>query len=141
MHEKSDPAPVGTEKPRVRSDTGRPPAGESPEEAGQACFFSSGANGGLTASGKRLNIDELVGGHASFPLGSTVRVTNLANQRSVEVTIVDRFPVSQRVINVSEAAARQLDFVRAGTAEVRLELLSVDGRPDDSPHPASTARK
>lgn len=94
------------------------------EETGVACFFSSNANGGLTASGERLSSEELAAGHPRYPLGSRVRVTSLTNGKSVEVRIVDRFPSSsKRVINLSEAAATQLEFVRAGTAQVRLELL------------------
>ena len=93
-------------------------------ETGRAVFFSSNANGGLTASGARLNSEELMAGHASYPLGSLVKVTNLANGKTVEVRIVDRLPESsQRIINLSAAAARELDFLRAGTAMVRLELV------------------
>lgn len=93
-------------------------------ETGQASFFSSSANGGRTASGARLNSEELMAAHASYPLGSRVRVTNLANGKTVEVRILDRFPEgSKRIINVSAAAARELDFIRDGTAFVRLELV------------------
>ena len=61
--------------------------------------------------------------HATYPFGSRVKVTNLANGKTVEVQIVDRLPVSSRIINVSEAAARQLGFIAAGTAEVRLDVV------------------
>ena len=65
---------------------------------------------------------ELVASHASYPLGSRVKVTNVANGKSVEVRIVGRFAnSSRRIINVSESAARELDFIKAGTAEVRVE--------------------
>ncbi len=90
---------------------------------GKACFFSSSSDGRLTASGGRLNAKEMVAGHATYALGSRVKVTNLANGRTVEVRIVDRFPDSRRIINVSEAAARQLGFFEAGTADVKLDLL------------------
>ena len=99
-------------------------SGTKPKETGKASFFTSSAGGGLTASGGRLNAGELVAAHATYPLGSFVKVTNMANGKTVEVRIVDRFPVSSRIINVSEAAARQLDFIEAGTAEVHLELAS-----------------
>jgi rare lipoprotein A len=62
-----------------------------------------------------------VAAHATYPLGSRARVTNLANGKSVEVEIVDRFPSTKRIINVSEEAARQLGFIQAGSAEVRVE--------------------
>jgi rare lipoprotein A len=108
------PVSAGT-APAVEEATGGAPA-----ETGKACFFSSSAAGGLTASGERLDAGALVAAHATYSLGSRVNVTNLANGKTVEVRIVDRFPSSKRIINLSEAAARQLGFVEAGTAEVRL---------------------
>jgi len=96
-------------------------AGEIASETGKACFFTSRSDGSLTASGEPSNSRDLVAGHASYPLGARVLVTNLANGKSVVVRIVDRFPrTSGRVINLSEAAARELDFVKSGTAEVSL---------------------
>ena len=97
-------------------------------EGGIACFFSSGANGSMTASGSRLNSEDLVAGHPRFPMGSWVSVKNMANGKTVTVQIVDRFPqTSNRVINLSEAAARKLEFVRAGSAEVEVTVV-------DTPH-------
>jgi rare lipoprotein A (peptidoglycan hydrolase) len=97
-------------------------------ETGTACFFSAAADGGLTASGTRLNSQEMVAGHASFPLGSWVRVRNLANGNTVDVRIVDRFPPSsRRVINLSQAAAEILGIIKAGTGQVELTLLESPG--------------
>jgi rare lipoprotein A len=99
-------------------------AAETMRETGTACFFSSRTSGSLTASGTHLNSEELVAAHARFPMGSHVRVKNLANGKDVQLRIVDRFPdSSRRVINVSEAAARELGFTRQGTAEVELTLV------------------
>ena len=82
-----------------------------------------------TASGQPFNNDELSGAHRFYPLGSMVRVTNLANGKSVMVRIVDRGPYAPgRVINVSQSAAKQLDMLRAGVAEVGLELLPEPAR-------------
>jgi rare lipoprotein A len=86
-----------------------------------ASYFTSSMDGSPTASGEPANSGDLVAAHASYPLGSRVLVTNLANGKSVEVRIVDRIPKGPRVINLSESAARQLDFVKAGTAEVSLQ--------------------
>ena len=103
-------------------------AADTTQEAGTACFFSASANGGLTASGSRLNSEELVAAHPRFPLGSWVRVRNLASGQTVDVRIVDRFPESsKRLINLSEAAARKLGFIKAGTAEV--EVTPIEGSP------------
>lgn len=111
-------APRKSESERTRSGA------DSAKETGVACFFSSSANGGLTASGIRLNSEELVAGHPRLPLGSWVRVRNLGNGQTVDVRIVDRFPESsKRVVNLSEAAARKLGFIKAGTAQVELESI------------------
>ena len=108
-----------------KSESDRSRAGaDNSKETGIACFFSSSANGGLTASGIRLNSEELVAGHPRLPLGSWVRVRNLGNGQTVDVRIVDRFPEStKRVVNLSEAAARKLGFIKAGTAQVELESI------------------
>ena len=96
---------------------GRPfVAGEAAKEIGKACLFTS------TADQERPDESRLVAAHASYPLGSHVRMTNLGNEKSVEVRIVDRFPrASGRMTSVSDEAVRQLDFVKSGTAEVSVE--------------------
>lgn len=113
-----------TNAPR-KSEPERLRAGDT-KETGIACFFSASANGGMTASGVRLNSEDLVAGHPRLPLGSWARVTNLGNGQTVDVRIVDRFPESsKRVVNLSEAAARKLGFVKAGTAQVELESIPI----------------
>jgi rare lipoprotein A len=67
---------------------------------------------------------ELTAAHKTLPLPSLVRVTNLGNGKSVVVTVDDRGPfVKGRLIDLSYAAARELDIVQAGTAEVEVEAL------------------
>ena len=117
-------APRKSESERLRTGA------DNTKETGIACFFSSSANGGLTASGIRLNSEELVAGHPRLPLGSWVRVRNLGNGQTVDVRVVDRLPVSsKRVVNLSEAAARKLGFIKAGTAEVELESIEGPSAP------------
>ena len=66
--------------------------------------------------------------HPSLPFGTRVRVTNLANGRSVELVINDRGPFAEdRVIDVSRHAAAHLGFLRAGIAQVRVRVLDVPG--------------
>jgi rare lipoprotein A len=82
----------------------------SAEERGVASYYLNPRAPGLTAA------------HRSLPLGSSVRVVNLANGRSVVVKIVDRGPfVRGRVIDVSTAAAGALGFRARGLTRVRLE--------------------
>lgn len=74
-----------------------------------------------TASGERANPGAMTAAHRSLPFGTSVRVTNLRNGRSVVVRINDRGPfVRGRIIDVTKAAAAKLGFVGAGTAPVRV---------------------
>jgi rare lipoprotein A len=77
-----------------------------------------------TASGERFNKRALTAAHRTLPLGTRVRVTNTRNGRSVIVRINDRGPYSRgRIIDLSEAAARQLGMIDAGVAPVELEIV------------------
>ena len=97
---------------------------ESQAQVGFASFYHSRFNGARTASGERYDEKALMAAHRTLPFGTRVQVTNLGNGRSVVVTIVDRGPFAKgRIIDVSRRAARKLDFVRDGTARVRLEIL------------------
>ena len=67
---------------------------------------------------------ELMAAHRTLPLGSQVRVVNLANGRDAIVKITDRGPYRRgRIIDVSRCAAKQLGFIQSGTARVRLEAV------------------
>src|SRR5689334_2271685 len=98
-----------------------PPASS---EVGIASFYGAAHEGQRTASGARYHPDRLTAAHRTLPFGSHARVTNLANGRSVVVTITDRGPFRKgRIIDVSKRAARRLGFLREGTARVRVEPL------------------
>lgn len=87
-------------------------------ETGRAAYYS----GGRTASGERTGPNGLTAAHRTLPFGTMVRVTNIRNGRAVVVRITDRGPYGRgRIIDVSRAAARQLDMIGAGTAMVRVE--------------------
>jgi rare lipoprotein A len=78
-----------------------------------------------TASGERCNPNALTAAHRSLPFGTKVKVENLKNGRTVVVRINDRGPfVGGRVIDVTRAAAEKLGFRNAGTAHVKLTVLS-----------------
>jgi len=77
-----------------------------------------------TASGERFNKNAMTAAHRTLPMGTRVRVTNTRNGRSVVVRINDRGPYGKgRIIDLSEAAARQLGMIDAGVAPVQLEVL------------------
>ena len=91
---------------------------------GMASYYGDELAGNRTASGERFDPDELTAAHRTLAFGSRVRVTNLANGKSVIVRINDRGPFSRgRVIDVSDAAAREIDMRRSGVARVSMTLL------------------
>lgn len=93
---------------------------------GFATYYGKGFAGKHTASGEIFNPREMVAAHRTLPLGTRVRVTNLENGRSVILRVIDRGPYSGRrnIIDVSEGAARRLDFITEGRVRVRVEVLS-----------------
>jgi len=87
-------------------------------ETGRAAFYS----GGRTASGEVTGPNGLTAAHRTLPFGTKVRVTNQRNGKAVVVRIVDRGPFNRgRVIDLSRAAAREIDMIAAGTAMVSIE--------------------
>jgi len=73
----------------------------------------------------------LTAAHRTLPINSYVRVTNLANKRSVVVRINDRGPyVRNRIIDLSAEAARELGIRKGGVARVRIELVTADEAAD-----------
>jgi len=96
---------------------------------GLASYYGQEFHGNVTASGARFDMKAMVAAHPSYPFGTVVRVTNVINGRTVDVRIVDRGPARGPqsdgvIIDVSYGAATALNFVRAGRARVRLEVLS-----------------
>ena len=95
---------------------------------GTASYYAQKFNGRPTASGEIYDSDLLTAAHRDFPFGTLVRVTNLNNQQKVIVKINDRGPFSgNRIIDLSVAAARKLDFIHQGVTKVRIERLQPIG--------------
>jgi rare lipoprotein A len=94
---------------------------------GIASFMARSLDGQKTASGEIYDSREMVAAHRTYPLGTRLRVTNLANGRSVVVRVIDRMgPRRGRraaVLDVSRAAAERLAFVQQGKTRVRMEVL------------------
>jgi len=96
------------------------------EEIGVASWYGLKFHGELTSNGEIYNIYDLTAAHKTLPLPSFLRVTNLENQKSIVVRVNDRGPFhSDRVIDLSYAAAKKLGYERKGTAKVKLEALTV----------------
>lgn len=97
-------------------------------ENGEASFYGAGLVGNATANGETFNPSDLTAAHPTLPFGSMVRVTNDVNGREVTVRINDRGPfVGERVIDLSEEAARKIGMIGSGTAPVTIELLTARG--------------
>jgi len=91
---------------------------------GMASYYGNEFNGRKTANGERYDQNELSGAHRTLPFGTMVRVRNTANDRSVVVRINDRGPWKEsRILDVSFAAAQELDMTRAGTVPVEITVL------------------
>jgi rare lipoprotein A len=91
---------------------------------GTASYYGRELAGNRTASGERFDPNGLTAAHRTLPLGTKLRVTNVANGRSVIVRVNDRGPfVGRRLIDVSLGAAREIQMIRSGTAQVRLEIV------------------
>ncbi|MFA5181049.1 MAG: septal ring lytic transglycosylase RlpA family protein [Syntrophales bacterium] len=91
---------------------------------GKAYYYAKRYNNRRTSSGTRYNPRKLTAAHPDIPLGTRVKVVNLANDRSVVVTVNDRCRRhSFEFIDLSQAAARQLGFLGKGMARVRITPL------------------
>jgi rare lipoprotein A len=120
---KSDDQTVTQPKlPNIPEGTDRSDNQASRSFSGKASFYSYSS--GKTASGSSFDRNLPTAAHRSLPFGTRVRVTNLANDRSVVVIINDRGPsVRGRVLDLSLAAARSLGMTDRGVANVRGEPL------------------
>jgi rare lipoprotein A len=94
------------------------------EAIGVASWYGDAFDGKRTANGEIFDKRRLSAAHTTMPLPSLVEVENLENGRRVVVRVNDRGPfVDNRLIDLSHAAARALDFDRAGLAQVRVRYL------------------
>jgi rare lipoprotein A len=101
----------------------RPTTPPSGVQRGLASWYGGKHHGGPTASGERFNKNAMTAAHRTLRMNTRVRVTNQRNGRSVVVRINDRGPYGRAVIDLSEAAARQLDMIVAGVVPVKIEVL------------------
>lgn len=104
----------------VAANNPRPPASES----GIASYYADKHHGQLTANGETFDMNALTAAHKTLPFGTKLKVTSLANNRSVMVRVNDRGPfVKGRIIDLSLGAAKELQMVQSGLAEVKLEII------------------
>jgi rare lipoprotein A len=99
-------------------------------ETGLAAVYSNALHGRRTASGQTYDRRKLTAAHKTLPFGTVVRVTNVKNNKTVDLRINDRGPKQvERVLDISPAAASALGFSRLVMREVAVEVLELgDGR-------------
>ncbi len=113
------------------------PSAEGYVEEGTASWYGAKFHGHLTSNGETYDMFGFSAAHRSLPLPTYAKVTNLSNGKSLVVRINDRGPFhSERVIDLSYAAAWHLDMLKTGTAPVRVEAYHFDG--PNSPVPPLT---
>ncbi len=120
----SAPSPPPQPQPASKAESAARSVSQDTGEGdvGRANFFADSLVGQRTASGELFSNQAMTAAHASLPFGTKVRVTNLKNNKSVQVRVNDRLPPGQSVtITVTRAAAEQLGFMDAGFARVRVE--------------------
>ena len=100
-------------------------------ETGMASWYGHPYHGRRAADGEIYDMETLVAAHRTLPFQTMVRVRNLMNDKTVDVRIIDRGPfVNGRVIDVSHAAAKQIDMIGPGVARVELILLGAPASPE-----------
>lgn len=94
------------------------------EDRGVASWYGESFHGKQAANGQPFDMEALTAAHRTLPLGSVVRVVNLANGKHIHVRITDRGPyVNGRILDLSRGAAARLGMMAGGLSVVRVQLV------------------
>ncbi len=122
-------APVPASPARRRKDNSLPVAVGYTEE-GEASWYGAPFHGRQASNGEIYDMNKLTAAHRTLPFETVVRVTNERNGKSAVVRITDRGPfVNNRIIDLSYAAAREIESIGPGVVPVRVEVLSTGADP------------
>lgn len=109
------------------------------KQHGKASYYSKRATGARAASGQKIHHDSLTCAHRYYPFGTLLKVTNMSNNKSVVVKVIDRGPFGRgRIIDLSWAAAKEIGMIAQGVASVKVEIMDnhpIPYRPEDTPLP------
>jgi rare lipoprotein A len=109
---------------RRKVRTAKPPRIGS-TETGIASWYGHPYHGRRAANGEVYDMERLTAAHRTLPFDTWVRVRNLSNDKTVDVRIQDRGPfIDGRIIDLSRAAARNIDMIRPGIVKVRLTVIA-----------------
>ncbi len=115
-------APAAPAAKRGKTPATAVPAGYT--EEGNASWYGNPFHGRRASNGEIYDMYKLTAAHRTLPFDTMVRVTNLTNSKSTVVRITDRGPfVENRIIDLSQAAAREIESIGPGVVRVRLEVL------------------
>jgi rare lipoprotein A len=99
-------------------------------ERGEASWYGMPFHGRQTASGERYDMHRMSAAHRELPFGTVIEVRNVDNGRRIQVRVNDRGPfVRDRILDLSLAAATELDMVRTGTASIELRVVELGQTP------------
>ncbi len=116
----SAPAPIAAPAPKMAA----PAAASGDASEGKVAHYGAKFNGRKTASGEVFNVEAMTMAHKTLPFGTRVKVTNLANKKSVVVRVNDRGPSSpDRIGDLTTGAARKIGMTKAGVVDARLEVV------------------
>jgi rare lipoprotein A len=94
-------------------------------ENGMASWYGHPYHGRAAANGEIYDMEKMTAAHRTLPFNTWVRVFDLDTNKTTDVRIIDRGPfVDGRIIDLSHAAAGQIDMIGPGTARVRIEVIS-----------------
>jgi rare lipoprotein A len=94
-------------------------------EIGVASWYGQEFQGNTTASGEAFDLNGFTAAHQTLPFGTTIRVTNLENNKNIVLRVNDRGPhMGRRLLDVSWAAAKRLGFLQSGLTRVRVEVVA-----------------
>lgn len=122
-------APAPPPPPPAQSEQPTPSFKPAPDrilssQVGIASWYGAPYHNARAANGRIYDQNAMTAAHRTLPMGTTVRVTNLATRQSAVVTITDRGPfVRGRIIDLSRASAIKTGVYRTGTARVRVDVL------------------
>jgi rare lipoprotein A len=118
------------------------------KQEGNASYYAEKFHGRKTASGEFYDMNELTAAHPRIRFNTKIKVTNLNNNKTVIVRINDRGPYTGgRIIDLSQAAAKKLDMIKAGVVPVKTEVIATAEQPvlvkkeEKENKPVETVRK
>jgi rare lipoprotein A len=91
---------------------------------GESSYYADKFHGRKTANGEIFDMYKKTAAHKTLPFNTMIEVTNLENNKSVIVRVNDRGPfVGNRILDLSYGAAREIDMITSGVAEVRIKII------------------